>query len=585
MLRGDLEAPRDDARSDATHPRNLVGDNGGMPSPEPAAAALRAGETHLARAEWAAARRAYGEAVVSGPSPAAYEGLSWAAWWLDDADTVFDARQRAYQGYLDRSEVLGAGRVATWLACDHLDFRGATSVAGGWLRRAHRLIDERPECAEHGWLAFHEGYLAGAVGDTTTAMRLGGRARDIGRRCAVPDLEMLGLALLGSGRVGTGQVADGLRDLDEAQVMTGEAAHPIAAAWTSCFLVSSCLAVLDLDRAFQWCDVIEQFAERYGSRYMLAFCRAEYGVIHLWRGEWDAAEKLLEAAVADFTHSRPAMVGGPLTVLAELRRRQGRTDDAVALLEDAGASPAALSCRARLELDRARRRRATELAERAVRGTAADRVVDRVGPWETLARARAAVGDLPGARAAVDEVRRAGAIVGSGPVQALADAAAGACATAGGEYDGARVLLEDAATGFERAGATYEAARARLDVATCLLGLGRAEAAAEEARAALRRLEGLGAEVDAARARQLVAAADSPDASAGPPVTQREREVLALLADGLTNRQIADRLVVSEHTVHRHVTNILRKLDLPSRTAAAAYAVRAGLSGDPAPSE
>ena len=60
-------------------------------------------------------------------------------------------------------------------------------------------------------------------------------------------------------------------------------------------------------------------------------------------------------------------------------------------------------------------------------------------------------------------------------------------------------------------------------------------------------------------------------------MTPREREVLRLLAEGLTNRQIAERLVVSEHTVHRHVTNILRKLDLPSRTAAAAHAVRSGL--------
>ncbi|MGH3130767.1 MAG: helix-turn-helix domain-containing protein, partial [Gaiellaceae bacterium] len=88
----------------------------------------------------------------------------------------------------------------------------------------------------------------------------------------------------------------------------------------------------------------------------------------------------------------------------------------------------------------------------------------------------------------------------------------------------------------------------------------------------------LGADAEAERARRLL------DASAGvggrfalPEVTSREREVLRLLAEGLTNRQIAERLVVSEHTVHRHVTNILRKLDLPSRTAAAAHAVRAGL--------
>ena len=60
-------------------------------------------------------------------------------------------------------------------------------------------------------------------------------------------------------------------------------------------------------------------------------------------------------------------------------------------------------------------------------------------------------------------------------------------------------------------------------------------------------------------------------------LTPREREVLRLVTEGLTNRQIAERLVVSEHTVHRHVTNMLRKLDLPSRTAAAALAARLGL--------
>ena len=57
--------------------------------------------------------------------------------------------------------------------------------------------------------------------------------------------------------------------------------------------------------------------------------------------------------------------------------------------------------------------------------------------------------------------------------------------------------------------------------------------------------------------------------------------MLRLVTEGLTNRQIAERLVVSEHTIHRHVTNILRKLELPSRTAAAALAARLGLLEEP----
>jgi DNA-binding NarL/FixJ family response regulator len=149
-------------------------------------------------------------------------------------------------------------------------------------------------------------------------------------------------------------------------------------------------------------------------------------------------------------------------------------------------------------------------------------------------------------------------------------------ACAQGDYDRARTLLEDAVDVFERGGAPFEAARARLELATCLMALGRVEGAEREATTALERLVELGADLDAARARRLLTSARG----GGPPLgtlTPREREVLRLLADGLTNRQIAERLVVSEHTVHRHVTNMLRKLELPSRTAAAAYAVRSGL--------
>ena len=128
------------------------------------------------------------------------------------------------------------------------------------------------------------------------------------------------------------------------------------------------------------------------------------------------------------------------------------------------------------------------------------------------------------------------------------------------------------------AGPPFEASQARIELATSLAALGRSELAEREASAALDCLRDLGAEAEAGRARRLLGGSIRSDSAPGlPGITRREREVLGLLAEGLTNRQIADRLVVSEHTVHRHVTNILRKLDLPSRTAAAALAVRSGL--------
>jgi DNA-binding NarL/FixJ family response regulator len=371
-----------------------------------------------------------------------------------------------------------------------------------------------------------------------------------------------------------------MRCLDEATAtaLEGEATVPISGAWACCFLVSACTAVLDYGRAWEWCDRIAEFAERYGSRYMLAFCRAEYGAVHLWRGRWADAEALLEASIEDFSGSRPAMIGAPLAGLAELRRRQGRQEEAALLLERAGASTAAQLCRARLALDRGQPLQALELLERLLRQLPARRGLDRAPALELLVHARVARGELDQARTALEALRELEGLVGTAPLRASADLAQGILAAAGGEHERARPLLEDAADGFARGGAPFETARARIELASSLGALGRAAEAAHEARAALDGLLELGASVEAERARRLLGeATDAP----GVIVTKREREVLALLADGLTNRQIAERLVLSEHTVHRHVTNILRKLGLPSRAAAAAHAVRSGMLAGP----
>ncbi|MDQ4030024.1 MAG: helix-turn-helix transcriptional regulator, partial [Actinomycetota bacterium] len=288
------------------------------------------GWAELAEGRWEAARADFEQALAADATPEAFEGLSWAAWWLDDGRSVFEARERAYRLYRQRGDAAGAARMATWLAADELDFHGAAAVAAGWLRRARRLLEPATLGPEHGWLAFHEGYVAHSRGDSAAARELGARAAELGRQLAVPDLEMLGLALEGAALVGCARVEDGMRCLDEATAtaLEGEATVPISGAWACCFLVSACTAVRDYDRAVEWCDRIAEFAERYGSRYMLAFCRAEYGIVHLWRGRWTEAETVLSASVDDFSRSRPAMVGAPLAALAELRRRQGRHAEA-----------------------------------------------------------------------------------------------------------------------------------------------------------------------------------------------------------------------------------------------------------------
>ena len=521
------------------------------------------GWSELEHARWPEARAAFKAALATEETASAHEGLSWAAWWLDDGPTVFAARERAFALYRETGDNRGAARMAIWLAIDELEFRSSWAVASGWFQRAERLLDGVEPSPEHGWLAFHEGFVAHGGGETERAAELARTASALGRRLGVPDLEMLGLALEGSTLVACAQVQDGMRRLDEAtaSALAGGAENPISGAWTFCFLVSACTAVLDFGRAAQWCDRIAEFAERYGSRMMLAYCRAEYGAVDLWRGRWGAAEAMLESAIEDFRRSRPGMVGGPIAGLAELRRRQGRPDDAAQLCERAEGSARSRLCLARLALDRGDPQEAAELAERLLRNVPEHRRLSRAPALELLVRARAASGDLDLASAALADLREVAREVGTDPLAACADVAEAALSAARGEHDRARVLLEDAVDAFTRAGAPFEAAQARLALAASLAALGRTDTAEREATGARERLRALGA---------------TPDPPL-PKLTPREREVLALLAEGLTNRGIAERLVLSEHTVHRHVTSILRKLDLPTRTAAAAVAVRSGL--------
>lgn len=542
-----------------------------------AANPLQTGWEQLAQGRWAPAAAAFVAALEQEKTPEAFEGLSWAAWWQDDAATLFQARERAFRLYRRHGQVASAARMAIWLAADELDFNGAFAVTRGWLRRARRLLEPLQQGPEHGWLAFHEGYIAHGQGDTTRALALAAAAAGLGRELEVPDLEMLGLALRGAVLVACAEVEEGMGCLDEATTMAleDEAAIPISGAWACCFLVSACEAVRDYPRAFEWCDRIAEFAQRYGSRYMLGFCRAHYGAVHLWRGDWEDAEKQLESAIEAYGGSRPAFVGGAIAQLAELRRRQGKWDEADRLLEQA-AGGSGLLCRARLALDRNDTWQAVQLTERVLRRVPQHRRLERAPALELQVLARARRGEVAEAAATLEELEEIERRVGTLPLRAAVRLEEGIVAAASGDHDRARRRLEDAVDLFERSGAPFEAAEARIELAESLLALGRREAAEGEARTALGSLGRLGAGAEARRARRLLDA--SVDAGAPPPeLTRRQREVLRLVADGLTNRQIAERLVISEHTVHRHISSILRRLDVPSRAAAAARAVGSGL--------
>jgi DNA-binding CsgD family transcriptional regulator len=519
-------------------------------------------------------------------TPEALEGLGLAAWWLDLADVVFDARERAYRIYRERDDNLGAARMAVWLGWDTAAFRGEHAVANGWMQRAQRLLQDCPDATEHAWLALRRGVFALLDdGDPEEAERLASEAVRIGQAVGAVDHEMVGRALHGFARVTAGSVAEGLQELDEvnAAVLAGEMTDRMMIGLACCYLIAACERIRDYERAVQWCDRLKEFCAKWKFRPLFAVCRTQYASVCMWRGAWDEAERELTSASDELAACRPAMTGEGFVRLGELRRRQGRLDEAMALFERGGSHPLASLGRASVIFDRGDVKTGAELAERHLRRLPATNRTERAAALELMVRACLAQGRSDEAGQAAAELQAIANEAETGPLRALASLAAGLVAAGSGDPESARTHLEDAVDLFKQSGAPFETGRARLELARVMAALGRPPAAVEEIRRAVDDLTPLGASLELARASVMLddlQASPAPSVSAADDkknLTPREVEILRLISTGLNNHAIADRLFISEHTVHRHVANTLAKLDVSSRSAAVAQAGRLGL--------
>jgi tetratricopeptide (TPR) repeat protein len=382
---------------------------------------VEAGRAALSRGAWEEARESFEAAIRDGETAAALEGLSWAAWWLNNADAVFATRELAFRRYRAEGELRGAARMALWLSADHLEFRGEAAVANGWRERARRLLGDLEEGPEHGWLALLEGSLALEVNnDPAAGKELGARAAALGERLGLIDLQMLGLAVEGLALVTEGQVLEGMRRLDEAvtAAVGGELQDVVSILFASCYLIYACERVRDYDREAQWCRRLEELAGRLRIRMLLGECRVHYGGVLMWRGAWREAEEQLARAAADFAASRPIAAVHSVARLAELRRRQGRLHEAEGLLAAAPGHPLSILGQARLALDRGDAERAADLTERALRSLPEEDRTGRADWLEVAACMRAALGDRTEATAAADELRAIAEAVGTDPLRA-----------------------------------------------------------------------------------------------------------------------------------------------------------------------
>jgi LuxR family maltose regulon positive regulatory protein len=547
--------------------------------------ALTAGWEALAATDWDGARASFEAAMEAEQTAEALEGLSLAAWWLDDAETVFGARERAYRLYRRDGDLRSAGRLATLFGIDSFSFRGEAAIGNGWFRRAHRLLEGLPPVAEHGWLWIWEGQIRLLEdNDPATARRLGHQGAELGRALGDPDIEMTGLGLEGLAAVTAGEISEGMAKLDEATAAAvgGEMSLPVGMGATCCYLIFACERARDFDRAAQWCKRVQELCLQWRWASLFSTCRTHHASVLLSQGAWKEAETELEAATRELEASRPGKVTDGIIRLAELRRRQGRLEDADRLLERVGFSAHALFGLAALAFDRGHAADALDLLDRFLRRIPMENRTDRAAAFELAVRAHAALGQVDAGRAPLAELEALADAVASDPMRASAAFARGVLASAAGAHAEARRHLEDAVDLFQRSRVPFEAAQARLALAEVLVELGRENLALREARIAEATLEEVGAGLEARRAGALLRRLGAPPTRRGKRepafgLSARELEVLGLVAQGLSNPRIAEALVLSEHTVRRHVANILKKMDAPSRTAAAALAARADL--------
>jgi ATP/maltotriose-dependent transcriptional regulator MalT len=533
--------------------------------PEAARQAIR-------RGAWRDARRELEASLATGEAPEVLEHLGLVGWWLDDAALTFEARERAYQLYRDNNDPRGAARVALWLVWDNLAFRGDSAVSAGWLERARRLLDGYERSPEYGWLLMREAEVSlFRQHDPTTARTSARRAAQLGRETGDRALEFTALALEGLARVSSGDVAAGMRCLDEATAAAtgGEVKELVTVGLVGCWQITACEMIRDYDRAAQWCTRVLEYSKRWGYRPLSAVCRTQFAGVLIWRGDWAAAEQELEGAARDMERVRPAMVAQVYARLGELRVRQGRHAEAATLFERASTHPLARIGYASLALERGAAGEAAAELKRFLDQIGDGESTLRAAALELAVRAQAAAADTAGASRSLEELKAIAKALGTDPLAASAAFAEAALRRAAGDWDGAIACAERAAALYQSSGAPYETARVQRELAELLAHQGEHPAAERLARAAATAFRELGATHDEARARQRREPAE--------PLTQRQVEILRLVARGMSNPEIAARLHLSDHTVKRHIANLLARLGLPSRAAAVAHAATQGL--------
>ena len=485
-------------------------------------------------------------------------------------DEYVSGLERAHHAHLDAGETLPAVRCAFWIGHSML-FRGDAVRASGWFGRAQRLLETPArDCVERGYLLIPVWLKQMSSGDHEVGYATAAEAAEIGERFGDADLMWLARDEQGRALVKQGRAEEGLRLVDEVFVAAGAGElSPIVTGIVYCNTIAFCRDAYQLHQAREWTQALTQWCERQPE--MVAhngLCLVHRAELMQLRGEWEEALEEARRAADRFTQ-------GVLNQLAcgqahyrkgEVHRLRGELADAEEAYREArrcGSEPQ--PGLALLRLSQGQGETAAAAIRRAVGETTEP--LKRAALLPAYVEIMLELGEHERARGGCDELEETAGRQTSDALSAMSAHALGALLLAEGDAEAALIALRRAWQLWQTLEAPYESARVRVLVGRACAALGDEDTAELELEAARDVFAQLGAATDLARLAALLPGA-TPSETHG--LTGRELEVLRLVAAGSSNREIGEALVISEHTVARHLQNIFAKLGVSSRTAASA---------------
>jgi DNA-binding CsgD family transcriptional regulator len=533
---------------------------------------LELGREAYARRAWLDAYEALSRADAASTLEAAdVELLTTSAALVGERDSHLSLLERLHKLRLDAGEIEPAAKAAVILGMN-LAFIGEVGPAMGWFGRAERLVAETGrDSVVSGYLLIPVVFQRTSSGDAEGAHRAASEAAAIARRFDEHDLFATASTFAGSALIKQGRVDEGLQVLDEAMVaVTAGELSPVFAGIVYCGVIACCEEAFEPRRAHEWTNALTRWCEEQPQ--LVSFtgrCLAHRAGIKQLHGAWaDALEEAVLARERCEQAMNRAATGQAYYQQAELHRLRGGYTAAEAAYRDAsrfGREPQ--PGLALLRLAQGDTSAAAAAVRRALGETAEplQRAV-LLPAFVEIALAQDDVDDASSASVELDEIDSR---FGRPMLSAIAARVRGSVELARGEPQAALRSLRAAWQVWEELDAPYEGGRVRLLVGLACRALGDEDGAALEFEAARAAFAALGAAPDVARVDALAGTGVEADAHG---LSARELEVLRLLASGRTNRDIAAELVVSEHTVARHVQNIFRKLGVSSRSGATAFA-------------